>query len=379
MAEESVVMSPPVSTSHRFARWLASPSDPQRASLQTALLALALYAVLAVVQQFQVNVGLLDQTDSMRLTVFYLTGALGFVLVIRSGVNRRLRGDPALLQAQRAFAIIATSAGYAIQGPNRGAVLSFLALILVFGMFALTAAQMVRVSLFAWAALGSVMLWKAQTDPSRYPAAVEVANFSLSGVVLLGIALQSVRLTRLRLYLDRQNTALSSALEQIRRLATRDELTGLINRRHMSELLVAEKSRHDRSGLATSLALIDIDLFKRINDQHGHAVGDSVLKGFAQTAGACLRASDVLARWGGEEFLLMLPDTDPASALLCVERIRTHLAALMFDPKHPGLQVTFSAGLSVLGVNDTLEALLERADQAMYQAKRAGRNRTIVG
>ena len=103
--------------------------------------------------------------------------------------------------------------------------------------------------MFGWAVLGAVMLWKALTDPAHCSPALELFHFSLAGVVLLGIALQSVRLARLRLLLDRQNTALSSALEQISRLATRDDLTGLLNRRHMSELLVNEKARHDRSGL----------------------------------------------------------------------------------------------------------------------------------
>ena len=103
------------------------------------------------------------------------------------------------------------------------------------------------------------------------------------------------------------------------------------------------------------------------------------LKGFAQTTNACLRSGDRLARWGGEEFLLLLPDTDAAAALLCIERIRSHLAAVAFVPEQPDLQVTFSAGLSVLGVDETVDALIERADQAMYAAKRGGRNCTMVG
>lgn len=377
--EKPLVTNPDASARRRLARWLAHPADPQRTSFQTAVIALVIYAVLAVVQQFQVNAGMVEQGAAIRQTLFCLVGALTFVLVIQSGLNRHLRSDPALLQAQCGFAVIATAASYAVQGPNRGAVLSMVALIMVFGMFVLTAVQAVRLAVFAWAVLGAVMLWKALTDPVHHRPAIELFHFALAGVVLLGIALQSVRLARLRLHLDRQNTALSSALEQIRRLATRDDLTGLLNRRHMSELLVDEKARHDRSGLPTSVALIDIDLFKRINDQFGHAAGDAVLKGFAQTTNACLRSGDRLARWGGEEFLLLLPDTDAAAALLCIERIRSHLAAVAFVPEQPDLQVTFSAGLSVLGVDETVDALIERADQAMYAAKRSGRNCTMVG
>lgn len=377
--EKPLVTNPDAYPGHRLARWLAHPADPQRATLQTAVLAFVIYAVLAVLQQFEVNAGMIDQWASIRLTVCYLSGALAFVLVIRSGRNRLLRSDPALLQAQCGFAVMVTAGSYAIQGPNRGAVLSMVALIMVFGMFVLTAVQAVRLAVFAWAVLGAVMLWKALTDPVHHRPALELFHFSLAGVVLLGIALQSVRLARLRLHLDRQNTALSSALEQIRRLATRDDLTGLLNRRHMSELLVDEKARHDRSGLPTSVALVDIDLFKRINDQFGHAAGDAVLKGFAQTVSASLRTGDRLARWGGEEFLLLLPETDAAAALFCIERIRSHLAAVAFVPEQPDQQVTFSAGLSMLGADETVEAMIERADQAMYAAKRGGRNCTMVG
>jgi diguanylate cyclase len=364
---------------HSLTGWLTDPEDHQRSHLNTALLALVVYALFAAVLQAEVLVGLIDQRDSIALITFCMSGALAFVVVIRSGANRRLLGDPALLQAQCCFGVLATCIGYSIQGPNRGAVLSIVTQILVFGMFGLSAVQAVRVGVLSAAMLGGVMLWKAQTDPARYPPLVELMHFLLAAVVLGTVGLLSIRLAGMRQHLHRQNAALSSALQQIQRLATRDDLTGLVNRRHMSELLTAEKLRHDRSGRSTSLALIDIDLFKRVNDEHGHAAGDAVLKTFAETAAGCLRASDVLARWGGEEFLLMLPDTEALPALRCVERIRTRLAGASFDHVCGDLRVTFSAGLSVLGPDDTVHTLVERADQAMYQAKRSGRNCTIRG
>jgi diguanylate cyclase (GGDEF)-like protein len=125
------------------------------------------------------------------------------------------------------------------------------------------------------------------------------------------------------------------------------------------------------------LVLLDIDLFKRINDTHGHQAGDIVLRRFAAAGRATLRASDVLARWGGEEFLLMLPDTTPTQAIACVERIRRSVAQLAFDDIAPGLTVTFSAGLSLCTGENQLEAAIEGADQAMYRAKTQGRNCTV--
>jgi diguanylate cyclase len=359
--------------------WMTSPEGRQRAHLHTTLLALAIYAVFAVVLQVEVNLAMVDQRDAVALIAFYMLGALGFVALIASGVNRRFHGDPGLLQAQCCFGVLVTCAAYSIEGPNRGAVLSVLTQTLVFGTFGLSAVQAIRVSVLSAVMLGGTMWWKARVDPIGYPPSVELMYFLLAAVVIATIAMLTIRVAGMREHLHRQNMALSGALEQIQRLATRDDLTGLVNRRHMSELLAGEKARHARTGHPASLALIDIDLFKRVNDEHGHAAGDAVLKTFAETAAACLRASDVLARWGGEEFLLMLPATDAAPALRCVERIRERLAGVSFDHIHPGLKITFSAGLSVLEATDTVQALVERADQAMYQAKRSGRNCSVRG
>ena len=359
-------------------RWLKRPENPQQAYLQYAKLVLAAYIAFAVVGQIEVMFGVIEQRDAIAVTAFYLTGALVFVGVIRSGANQRFRGDPALARAQCLFAIVVLCWAYALNGPARGAVLSVMGLIMVFGMFALNGAQAGRISAFALTLLGAVMVWKSKTDPLRFPPAVELTHFLFASVVLLSIALLAGRLARLRERLSQQNAALTSALEQIQRLATQDDLTGLVNRRHMSDLLAAENLRRDRSGESPSLVLIDIDLFKRINDEHGHAAGDAVLRRFAEVAAATLRASDVLARWGGEEFLLLLPATDEASALLCVERIRARLAEVSFDAVRPGLRITFSAGLSVLGPGETAQTLVERADRAMYAAKRAGRNCTVT-
>ena len=353
--------------------------DSQRARIQTALLALALYGVFDGLLLVEARLGLIGTREAAFLAAGNLAVGLLFVAVIRSGANLRVRADPALLQAQCCCAVIATSASYAVQGPLRGAVLSVVMLILVFGMFSLSAAQAVRVGVISLGLLGGVMLWKSQTDPARYPPSVEFMHFLVAVAMLLSISLLSVRLARMRDRVQQQNTALAHALQQIRRLATRDDLTGLVNRRYMSELLAAEKMRHDRTGQSISLALIDIDLFKRVNDEHGHAAGDTVLRVFAEVTSACLRGNDVLARWGGEEFLLMLPGTEAQPAQLCVERIRTRLSQVTFDAIRPGLRITFSAGLGVLGTNETVEGLLERADQAMYQAKRSGRNCTVAG
>ena len=142
--------------------------------------------------------------------------------------------------------------------------------------------------------------------------------------------------------------------------------------------MAVEKARQRRTGQPMAVALLDIDYFKRINDTYGHAGGDLVLKTFAQLTRDSLRGTDVLGRWGGEEFLLMLPGTSVTEAAQGVERMRNQLARHSADAMAPGLRVTFSAGVAEVGSTDDLDVAVERADQAMYRAKVQGRNCTVM-
>jgi diguanylate cyclase len=368
----------PVDSSSPLRLLLLGPTPKRQLRSSQSMLALAVYVAFAGLQHVEVLLGLIDPAESAALSGFYLATAALFFVVIRSGLSERWTADPALTVPQMVLGFVAAAGSYAITGPARGAVMTLLLLVLVFGMFALRPNQARGLALLAFGLLSAAMLWKSRTDPARYPPAVEAIHFVFLGIVTAGIATLSVRMSRLRARLSEQKHALAQALEQIRLLATRDELTGLVNRRHMGALMATEQARQRRTGQALSLVLIDIDLFKRVNDEHGHAAGDAVLKAFAGAAQAGLRASDVLSRWGGEEFLLMLPDTGQAPAQQCVERVRALLAQVSFDAVAPGLVVTFSAGLAVCGQDEALDAAIERADQAMYRAKTAGRNCTVV-
>lgn len=177
---------------------------------------------------------------------------------------------------------------------------------------------------------------------------------------------------RLRALVDEQT-------RELKELATRDDLTRVHNRRHMGELLEQQRALHARSGLPLCVALLDIDLFKSINDRHGHAAGDAVLRRFATIAGQTLRAVDLLGRWGGEEFLLALPQTSLDHADQALQRIRDALAGADFADLGSALRISFSGGLVMLGPDETIAAAVERADQAMYRAKTAGRNRVERG
>jgi diguanylate cyclase (GGDEF)-like protein len=155
-----------------------------------------------------------------------------------------------------------------------------------------------------------------------------------------------------------------------------DGLTGLSNRRHTEDRLVSELARAQRFGGPLAIVVGDLDDFKAVNDVHGHPVGDTVLRQFARVLASTVRDADVAGRWGGEEFLLVLPGTDSAGAALLAERIRAHLAqGSLLTPEGVPIRVTASFGVAAYEEGQDVETLVATADSALYEAKRAGKNR----
>ena len=166
-------------------------------------------------------------------------------------------------------------------------------------------------------------------------------------------------------------------LEDTRRLATTDALTGLANRRRTTERLQEEMRRAARHGVPLSVLLCDIDRFKSVNDTYGHNAGDEVLRAVATALGCTLREVDMVGRWGGEEFLTILPDTGLAGAAVAAERVRAAIEALPAFEDGPA-SVTTSVGVAAYVRGIGLEAFVERADKALYEAKESGRNCVIL-
>jgi diguanylate cyclase (GGDEF)-like protein len=166
--------------------------------------------------------------------------------------------------------------------------------------------------------------------------------------------------------------------EELQRTATIDSLTGAYSRRHLFDLGVAILRQHARTGEPLSALIIDLDHFKRINDTLGHGAGDTVLRHFAEICRGAVRKNDVFARYGGEEFVILLPGSGITEAIEIAERIRTALADRPIMTDTGEVAVTASAGAATHDREGTLERLLARADAALYEAKRAGRNRTVA-
>jgi diguanylate cyclase (GGDEF)-like protein len=174
---------------------------------------------------------------------------------------------------------------------------------------------------------------------------------------------------------------LEEANKELVRLASTDALTGLPNKRSLEAAVTRDLARADRDKTWLSLVVVDVDNFRKFNDAYGHAIGDLVLQGVARSLSKHLRAGDLAGRYGGEEFVLVLPGSNMIGARIAAERIRKALEVMTVDTEHGLLKVTASFGAASVcgpGCGGTRDGLLGRADAALYEAKRSGRNRVVV-
>lgn len=177
--------------------------------------------------------------------------------------------------------------------------------------------------------------------------------------------------------MNEKNALLGKALEQITTLARTDPLTGLWNRGHMMERLREEEARSRRNGMPFSLIMCDIDHFKRFNDTYGHECGDLVLKAVSGVLRRSLREQDAASRWGGEEFLLLLPETDAGAACGVARRLREGIATHGLDYNGSRLFVSMTFGVSAYEQAGGVAGSIRNADDALYEGKAGGRNRVV--
>ena len=362
----------------RWADWMLTTDKRQRIRLAMSGLAALLMVCCLVVMNSVAAAGLASTAEVRVWTACSVLGLIAVYAAIRSGWSRRFK-DPALTLAQILYAITCCAAAFVIAGPARGVTLPILAIILMFGIFGLTTRQMLGVLVYSLVAFGVASGVVAARDEPDYPTVVAAAYVGMVVVVLLSSTFLTTRVQSTREHLRRQKAELAQALEQIRQLATHDDLTGLLNRRAMLDRMQLEQRRSLRSGSPLLIAQLDIDHFKAVNDTHGHAAGDLVLQSFADTVRRNVRDTDVLARWGGEEFVLLLCATPAADAVTLMERLRQAVQAMQVPVAQGGqpITVTVSIGLARHAPADPLAGTLERADRALYAAKAGGRNRVV--
>lgn len=181
----------------------------------------------------------------------------------------------------------------------------------------------------------------------------------------------------LREQLQLEAGRLEEANSQLRDLATLDPLTQSYNRRHLMDALSREMNAFNRHGGSFSVIIMDVDDFKHINDSHGHQVGDQVLIGLASESRVLLREIDLFGRWGGEEFLCLLPKAGPEDAVACAERLRRGIESSRLVENHPEVRVTASFGVATFCGDEDADSLVNRADAQLYRAKQSGKNRVM--
>jgi diguanylate cyclase (GGDEF)-like protein len=361
----------------RLADAVLSTDHKQRRCLTVLLLAALVTLSANSLMLYGALLGVLRLADVALLALLSALTIAGFYAAIRSGWNQR-RADPTLALPQTIAGQTLIAGAYVVAGPVHPAALAMIALVMVFGMFSMRAEAVRAVCLYTLALVGGAMVWCANTDPLLYPARLEWFYFVLLATVLAAIAQLSAQMMDMRLHLKRHKVALENALSRIQEIASRDELTGLPNRRNMMDLVREHALRRARGAAPFYVAMIDLDHFKHVNDTFGHAVGDETLRAFAAEAQAVLRNTDVIGRWGGEEFLVVLPETAPGEPTVAVDRLRARLAALPVCSSAPELRVRFSAGFTRYRPGEPVDQAIERADRALYTAKTTGRNRTVV-
>lgn len=358
-------------------------ADPRRRiRLEQWLISALAYIATFLVLWLALRLGWMDATRLVPWCVVLVGGQAVIYAALRSGWSERF-SDPALTIPQVLLALVGVEWGYLITGPVRSVALFPLLLIFTFGAFSLSWRKIAALTVLTLVSLlgtiislhlasGAADAWSLHNPNLR----LDVTNFLMISIMLPALSWLAARLSSLRTRLRSQRTALTEALREVQRLATHDALTGLCNRRYMEQRLAEEQSRCERQAAPFSVALIDLDYFKRINDAHGHAGGDRVLQAFAFETQRDMRTCDRIARWGGEEFLVLMPGTDAIQARDCIERLLQSVLAMPHGDAEPPL--SFSAGVTEYRNGETIAHTVARADQAMYAAKNAGRSRVLL-
>jgi len=347
-------------------------------------------------RQMLLLIGASYAIDAVLLTAYHFAGvtpistavgylACGFALTAlclvlsETHVNDRFK-DHYLTVPQNAAAAVIQLAWLYLAPEVGYFFLCIMFIVFGFGALRMTSRQAALSWTFMAAGIAVVFL---MTDK---PLAMPMNGYIERVITMLALLITIGRFTFVGLYgsmmretLYKSSNALKRAYAKIEELAQFDELTGALNRRTIMAALNEEMARTVRTKAPCSVAIIDLDHFKRINDEFGHLAGDETLRTFAITLFANIRGIDKLGRYGGEEFLLILPETPPDAARRTLDRLRTIISELDWGAISSGMTVAMSVGVSGVRDDDAADTVLARADAALYRAKAAGRNRVLVG
>jgi len=349
--------------------------DPKQAlRLRRFFVTLVIYILNISISCFAYLAGIVNLQALYGLGIILLTINVILYIVFRTGLNLRM-SDPSLTSIQMCAAILVVMYAIYYAYEVRGLLFSMYILILLFGIFRLYTSQFLLISGFALLTYGIDIGLLRISRPQDINLKIELFQWFGLAIVMISVSSIAGNISSLRRELSLSRRKLQSSLTVIREMAIHDDLTGFFNRTHLMDLIETESNRTVRTGSIFSLAMIDIDKFKSINDTYGHQTGDYVLKTFAAVVRSILRKTDFCGRYGGEEFLIVLTQTDLQAAKVFAERIRDCVEKSLFPSLGPDSRVTVSIGLTAYKMQENIERTISRADEALYRAKNGGRNR----
>ncbi|WOB06005.1 GGDEF domain-containing protein [Piscinibacter gummiphilus] len=362
----------------KLADWVLGPEGPQRFSTKVSSTGLVTYVPCMLLVVYCGWAGLTPPQLVVPIVLAMLLTVAGFYAALRSGWSRRF-ADAGLILPQMLASITWDAIGYVLMGAAHAGMLMPAALTVTYGVFALHGRGAYVVQAYAIVVIGGTMAAMCAIDPAVFPVREAVMVYTSFVVTVLMLGWTGRQIAQLRQRERETRAQLGATLEQIQQRATHDGLTGLHNRRHMQAALAHHLARAERDGVPLALALLDIDHFKQVNDRHGHAAGDAVLAAFARIAEATLPPTEIIGRWGGEEFLVLSTRGLSCDQLQAqVDRIRDRLLQAPIDVPTGKLRIDFSAGVALHRRGTAAAALIDSADQALYAAKQGGRGRSVI-
>ena len=318
----------------------------------------------------------IDRETFNAILIFFWVGVFVYTAVLRSGLNKMYH-DPSLTIPQMIWGTTFILTIAYLLNDWRGLILMAFFGMLSFGFFKLSFREFLSIGLYAVLGYMLVILYLFLREPERIEINLELMQLLAFASTITVMMYTGSSIHRLRERTKRQYVDLQEALELNKRLAITDDLTGLFNRRYFMEQLAQQKALCERDDSDFVVFYCDLDHFKHINDTFGHHTGDLVLQKFSEILKSSIREIDYAARFGGEEFVCLLVNTDVNNAKKVTERIRSSLASYNFSDIAPSLNSTVSIGIANFKQFKTIQETLMSADNRMYRAKEMGRNRVV--
>lgn len=312
----------------------------------------------------------IDAATFGSAAIAVLVVVLAFQFVFQKGWHLRFE-DPTLMLPQLLASLLLMLGVAWLERDTQIALVPFMLIAFSFGLFRLSTASLALLAAGSLGAYLGLVLLRAHVDGYGDEFRADLVQWCVLALTMPGLILLARQIQNLRQLLWHTR----SELEHYEEKAARDELTGLANRRQLQAELEQAKQRADRHGATFSLCVIDVDHFKQINDANGHLAGDTVLREFARLARESIREADTLGRYGGDEFMQILPDTEVKGAVMHAERLRIYAHFLDFEKILEQKKISLSIGVAQYRPGERINDLISRADSALYQAKQLGRNR----